>query len=82
MSKKYYGVTGVNAYGVYDNYEKVMETKKFIAEFKCKAFSKFDAAKEWSEDRYYELQGDSFFGYQIQEIQRLNWTYYRRKICL
>lgn len=34
--RKYYGVAGSNGYGVYDNYDRVLESRPFITEFTIK----------------------------------------------
>ncbi len=77
---KYYAVAGVNAYGVYDDYERVLESKKYIAEFKLKKFDTFDDAKMWAEDTYDDLQVNCKVEYQIWEIKRLNWCYFRSAV--
>lgn len=81
MSKKikFYGVAGVNAYGVYNDYGKVQEAQEYIRKFKVKSFQEFEDAKDWAEETYYELQGDSYYNYEIEEIKKLNWCYYRKK---
>ena len=77
--EKYYGIAGINAYGVYNSYEKVMEKKEYIVKFKVKSFKEFEDAKVWAEEQYYDLQGGYLYEYKIEEIQRINWTYYRKK---
>ena len=79
-SKKYYAVAGVNAYGVYDSYERVLTCKCYIAEFKLKKFDTFDEAKVWAENTYDDLQLNCSVEYKIGEIKKLNWCYFRRKI--
>ena len=76
--EKFYGVAGVNGYGVYNSYEKVMEAKIYLAKFHNKKFNDFEEAVSWAEEMYYELQQD-IYKYQIQRIEKLNWTYYRKK---
>lgn len=77
--KKYYAVAGVNAYGVYDNYEKVMESSRYIACFKCKKFDSFEDAKDAAEDMYWDMQGKNLDMYSISEIKRINRCYFRKK---
>ena len=79
-NEKFYGVVGVNAYGVYNDYEKVIESKKYIAKFRTKKFNAFENAKLWAEDAYEELQRGVYYDYEIPEITKINWCYYRRKI--
>ncbi len=78
--EKFYGVAGVNAYGVYNDYEKVCKSRRFIAKFKTKKFNEFESAKHWAEDTYEELQRGFYYDYEIPEITKLNWCYYRKKI--
>lgn len=82
MKKKecFYGVAGVNAYGVYNDYEKVLESKQYIAKFKTKKFVEFEEAKVWAEDTYADLQGDVYFDYEISEIEKIDWCYFRKKV--
>lgn len=75
MKKNYYGVAGVNGYGVYNNYNKVIEAKPYLEKFKVKGHKTFDKAKEWAEDTYYELQ-ENMQDYCIEEITKINWIYY------
>ena len=56
---KYYGIAGVNAYGVYNDYED---------------------AKKWAQETYEGLQPDYCWDYQIAEIRKMNWCYYRKKV--
>ena len=77
---RYYGIAGVNAYGVYDDYTEVLKSKKFIAGFKNKGFNSFEEAKEWAKDMYEDLQSIYYTDYQIAEIRKVNWCYYRKKL--
>lgn len=77
---KFYAVAGVNGRGVYDDYDEVMNSRKYIASFKCKRLKGFDEAKSYAEDMYWDLQGDNFFDYSVPEIKRVNYFYYRKKI--
>lgn len=76
---KFYGVAGVNAYGVYDDYVKVQECKRYIAKIHVKKFDDFTKAKEWAENTYEEMQYGIIDDYRIDEIRKMNWTYYRKK---
>ena len=78
---KFYSVSGCNAYGVFDSYEQVMVAQKYIGAFKCKRFDNFEDAKYEAEERFWNLQKDVFTEYEIQEIRRINWCYYKKK-CL
>lgn len=77
---KYYGIAGVNAYGVYNDYEEVKKSRKYIAAFKNKRFDNFEDAKKWAQETYEGLQPDYCWDYQIAEIRKMNWCYYRKKV--
>lgn len=79
-SKQYYGVAGVNAYGVYTNYGKVLEAKEYIKQFNCKKHPNFNSAKEWAVERFEDLQGEDWMDYKIQEIKKRNRCYFRQPI--
>lgn len=78
MKKKYYGVVGINGYGVYDDYEKTVKSMSYLVKEKCKSFSTFEDAKNWAEDSFYEMQKD-LFDLSIEPILRVNWIYYKEK---
>ena len=80
MKEKYYGVAGVNGYGVYDDYEKAMKSRLYIKCWQIKKMKSFVLAKGWAEDMYQNLQPDNWQEYSIQEIERVNWAYYRKQI--
>ena len=76
--KKYYGVAGENGYGVFDDYDKVLESRKYLQrKYRCKSQKTFEEAKEWAEDTLMELR-DGEFDYEIDTIQKINWVYYVR----
>ena len=77
--KKYYGVAGDNGYGVYNRYDKVLESKPFITRFKLKGFRDFDEAKVFALNTYEELQDETIGQYQIEELDKQNW-FYRREL--
>lgn len=76
--KKYYGVAGRNGYGVYNNYGKVMADKTFVVGFKVKGFWDFAGAKRWAEEAYNEYQENEKYTYEIDEIVKINWYYYKQ----
>ena len=78
--RKYYGVAGSNGYGVYDDYEKVLETRPFVTAFTVKKFKDFDEAKSFAIDEYDKLQGGELGAYAIEEINNKNWFYHRKFI--
>lgn len=79
MKTRYYAIAGVNGYGVYDDYDKVLSQRKFLAEFKIKRCQTFDIAKGWAEEMFYEFQDDITIVQNINIINRMNWTYFRIK---
>lgn len=81
MRKKevFYGIAGINAYGVYNDWDKVLESRKYIAEFQTKKWKGFDEAKAWAEETYEEKQYRTGGYYEIPEIKKVNWCYYRKK---
>lgn len=76
---QFYAVAGVNGRGVYDHYDKVKESSRYIACFKCKKFNDFEDAKSAAENMYGDLQGDNIFDYTVSEIRKINFFYYRKK---
>ena len=77
--RKYYGVAGSNGYGVYDNYDRVLESRPFITEFTIKKFKDFNEAKVFALDEYERLQEGEFGAHEIEEINEKNW-FYRREL--
>ena len=75
----FYAVSGVNGRGVYDEYNKVLESSRYIACFKFKRFDDFEKAKSAAEDMYWDLQGDNIFDCTVSEIRKINFFYYRKK---
>lgn len=49
MKENYYGVAGINGYGVYDAYETAVESKRYMPCWKRKKLKSFELAKEWVE---------------------------------
>lgn len=78
MKKKYYGVVGVNGYGIFDDYEKVLAVRKYLKKFKVKRDSNLEKIKTWTEDMYYELQ-ENLSNFAIEPIKNLNWVYYAKR---
>lgn len=80
MKENYYGVAGVNGYGVYDAYETAVVSKRYMPCWKIKKQKSFELAKEWAEQTYQDLQLNHWQGYKIEEIEKVNWVYYRKKV--
>lgn len=77
---KYYGVAGENAYGVYTDYEKVQDSQRYIKKYRVKGFATFQEAKTFAVDTFSELQEDFHWNYSIEEIEALNWLYYKKQV--
>ena len=78
-SKTYYTFAGLNAYGVYTDFNKFEEAKCYI--YKCaeQNFKSFDAAKRWATEKLLRLQPPTAGYVNIEPIEKSNWTYYRDK---
>lgn len=76
---KFYAVAGCNAYGVYDDYDRILESRPYIASYKCKSFNNYEDAKYAAEEMFFDLQKDVFAEYEIPEIKKINWCYYKKK---
>ncbi len=57
---KFYAVAGFNGYGVYNDYRKVLESKKYIMGFKVKSFIDYGIALRYAKEMYYDLQIQKF----------------------
>lgn len=79
MRRMYYGVAGSNGYGVYNDYDRVLDSRPFITEFTIKKFKDFDEAKAFALDEYERLQDGALGSYEIEELDKKNW-FYRRKL--
>ena len=77
--KRYYAVAGSNAYGVLDDYNRVAAVNVYIRNLKVKKFYSFKDAKDYAEDMYLELQKEPILGRDIDEIERMNWIYYKKR---
>lgn len=71
----FYGVAGLNGYGVYDDYEKVLKTRPFVKKYKVKRFADFNQAEEYANEMYQSMQCDANKFYKIDSISDLNWFY-------
>lgn len=76
--KKYYGVAGVNGYGVYDDYDSILGTKPFITSVTIKEFDNFNEAKVFVVNAYEGLQDGALDLYEIEKLDEKN-KFYRRK---
>lgn len=76
----YYALSGSNAYGIFNNYEKAIASRLYVTKSNIKKFYDFEDAKEWAEDRFNEMQVPYLTGYKIKEIKKVNWCYFRKKV--
>lgn len=76
----YYAVAGKNAYGVYTNYAKMQKDRTYIAAFRCQRCDSYEEAKQEAELIFNLMQSGNPFGYKIEEIERINWCYYKKRL--
>lgn len=77
MSKKrFYGVAGINGYGVFDDYDKVLEKKPYIGKFKIKGFQYYKEAEAYAINTYQQLVYSQSDAIKIHEIKRKNRFYH------
>lgn len=76
---KFYAVAGFNGYGVYNDYEKVLESQQYIWGFKVKSFIDYDLTLRNAKKMYYNLQIQKFGSLhpvlQEEKYGGLNWFY-------
>lgn len=75
--KRFYGVAGINGYGVYNNYEKVLEARPYIRGFMVKGFPYFREAKTYAVDTYKQSVYGTTDIDGTYEIKRIN-RFYRK----
>ncbi len=81
MKIKYYAIYGVNGLGIYTDYDKVLEAKKFISKgYKVKAYATWEEANTACILGYNDLQEDWADCYREEELKRDNFTLYRKQI--
>lgn len=77
---KYYAVAGFNGYGVYDDYQLVLKSKKYIHGFRVKAFIDQGAALRYAQRLYYDLQIQKYNVYHPvftkYMYNKLNWFFH------
>lgn len=82
MKKKFYGVAGVNGYGVYDNYKGVLKNREYVKAHHVKGFQTYADAETYAYDTYNKLQEGQPDFYRIEKIDRTNWFFHRKNIHL
>lgn len=83
MRVNYYAVYANGGFGVYNEYEQVLEIQRYLKGFKVKKYSSFEEACEQAIDGYNQMQqGMENYDciYLGTSKLRLNWTYYRKQI--
>lgn len=73
--KNYYAVAGVNGYGAYNDYDKVLKSHPFIKKYKCKGTNSVEEARELAVQMFRELVGTYAVGKKLEPIVSLNWFY-------
>lgn len=73
--KRFYGVAGVNGYGVYNDYDKVLKSKPYIISFRVKGFPYYKKAKEYAINNYKQMAYGTTDICGTYSIKRLNWFY-------
>lgn len=64
---------------MYTDYNKALSQKMYLVNFKVKRFDEFEEAKIWTECMYEDLQEDILAEYEVDEMRKINWTYYRKR---
>lgn len=77
--KYYYGVAGLNGYGVYTDYDRAMDATNFLYASRLKRCTTFEDAKHWATERLLGLQDPMETFIDIKPITSLNWTVYKNK---
>lgn len=78
--KKFYGVAGINGYGVYNNYNKVLESRPYVKGFMVKGFPYCREAKIYAVDTYKQLAYGTADVNGTYEIRRINRFYHKNSI--
>lgn len=75
--KRFYGVAGINGYGVYNDYEKVLEARPYVRGFMVKGFPYYREAKAYAVDTYKQSVYGATDVDGTYEIKRMNRFYYK-----
>ena len=80
--KVFYSVCGTNGLGVFTNYEKLMESKTYLREFKCKKHKTYLDAKTYAIQLFNDLQENSCLQIQPKTDVKMsyNWVQFRKDI--
>lgn len=75
--KRFYGVAGINGYGLYNDYGKVLESKPYIQGFMVKGFPYCLEAKMYAINTYKQLAYGATDINGSYEIKRMNRFYHK-----
>lgn len=71
MAKKFYGIAGTNGYGVYDDYGKVLKSRKYVKKYNVKSFKNLKDAEKYAVETYEMLQNGASNFYRIGPLENL-----------
>lgn len=75
--KRFYGVAGTNGYGVYNDYDKVLEAKPYVQGFRVKGFPYYREARTYATDTYKRLAYGRSDVCGTYDVRRMNRFYHR-----
>ena len=75
----YYGVAGINGYAVYTDYDRALDAQNFLYASRIKKYLTFEDAKFWATERFWGLQNPMNPLIDIDQIEKTNWSYYKKK---
>lgn len=74
--RRFYGISGTNGYGVFDDYNKVLEQKPYIRGFKIKGFRYYNEAESYAINTFKQLVYGKSDAIKVHEIRRINRFYH------
>ena len=75
--KRFYGIAGMNGYGVYNDYNKVLEAKPYVKGFKLKGFTYYKEARNYAVNTYKQLAYGTTDICGTYNVKRMN-RFYRK----
>lgn len=80
-NKRYYGLAGVNGYGVYNDHYCLARSVQYVKGVVINSFDSFIDANKWAREQFFARQAPEFYDkYYIVDLGWLNWTNYRRRL--
>ena len=73
--KNYYAIAGMNGYGTYNNYDKVLATHPYVKKYKCKGAATWEEAKELAFQMFQDIRGPITVDKVLEPIVSMNWFY-------